>query len=181
MSELELIARAKTGDQKAFGVLMDEYLPRVYALSLRVTANSSDAEDVAQETFIKAYQALPKFRQEASFGTWIYRIAWNTAMGLKKKHTGRLTGLDAGDVERIEDTSPSVLDSICDEDQKKVLQNLILQLPPKQRCILSMRVYENLPFQQIAKIVQRTVGSVKANYFHAVKSLQAAFSKEVSR
>lgn len=166
-----LIREFQDGDVRAFNELVRRYQERVYWIARRLVGDHADADDVAQEVFIKVYDSLQGFRSEASFFTWLYRVTVNAALNLLRKNRIK-------EFVRFDDV---VLPLISDEPQPDVqlegkqqrtrLEEAIAKLPQKQRAVFVLRYYENLPYEEIARLLKRSVGGMKANYFQAVRKI----------
>lgn len=166
-----IIARFLEGDEAAFTLLVNQYRRLVYAVTYRFTGNHEEADDLTQETFIKAYRKLKKFRGEAAFKTWLLRIATNLSINYTK--SGRVTK-DAG--QRPEDLDPAHepdgLEPMIESERKRQLRAAIYQLPPKQQQTLLLKTYQNMTCEEVATIMACSVGTVKANLFNATKNLR---------
>lgn len=175
----QLVERARQGDKMAFDMLVTKYERRLFRLVMRLLNNQSEAEDVVQETFIKAYRALPQFRGESAFYTWLYRIGINTARNFLDTR-GRQIPFSA-DI-RVEDmtfheeggnfrdieTPESLLAS------KQVAQTVSMamdELPDDLRTALSLREIEGLSYDEIASIMACPIGTVRSRIFRARESI----------
>lgn len=167
-----LVQRFKAGDEQAFNELFRRHQGRVYGLALRMVRESDDAADVCQDVFVKAYQALRGFRENSSVYTWLYRITINLSVNyLRRKRlrdslsydyvAGWLTGRDAGPDR-----------DMARGDVGTAVEWAVAKLPPRQRAVFVLRQYEGLSHEEIALALNRSVGAVKSNYFHAVRRLQ---------
>lgn len=179
----ELVAAAAAGDRAAFGELMARYQDRIYGFALRFTANPTDAEDVTQETFLKAYRSIRRFRGDAKFSTWLYQIAKNQC--INRFHRGRRrfvhrsvsldeVGLDQGlPLLQLETDAPSPeATSIADETHAQ-LAAAIASLEPHYRAALILRDVEDLDYGEIAQILAVPVGTVKSRIHRARAELRA--------
>ncbi len=175
----QLVERARQGDKMAFDMLVTKYERRLFRLVMRLLNNLSEAEDVVQETFIKAYRALPQFRGESAFYTWLYRIGINTARNFLDAR-GRQIPFSAdirvedmtfheegGNLRDIE-TPESLLAS------KQVAQTVSMamdELPDDLRTALSLREIEGLSYDEIASIMACPIGTVRSRIFRARESI----------
>jgi len=166
-----LIKQFQDGDVKAFNELVRRYQERVYWIARRLVGDHSDADDVAQEVFIKTYDSLKGFRSESSFYTWIYRVTVNAALNLLRRNKVR-------DFVRFDELVAPLLsdearpdEHLESKEQKQLIDEAIARLPVKQRTVFVLRYYENLPYEEIAKLLKRSVGGMKANYFQAVQKV----------
>jgi len=170
----QLVERVQGGDKNAYNLLVTKYQHKVANLVSRYVKNQSDVPDIVQEAFVKAYRALPNFRGDSAFYTWLYRIAVNCA----KNHlvaTGRKPPgsdieiddaeiYDSGDALR-ENASPEKL--LLTNEIKKVLFNTIEQLPEDLRTAINLRELEGLSYEEIAVIMECPVGTVRSRIFRA--------------
>jgi RNA polymerase sigma-70 factor (ECF subfamily) len=169
MQDHEVIERVKKGEKDLFEILVRRYETRLFALAWRMLHNRADAEDAVEEAFVKAYRALGKFRGDARFSTWLYRIAVNHILNMLRKGS-RLRSSDL-DLERME--SP---DTPTDVSRQRKLQAAVARaidkLPPRQRAIFHMRYEEERSHAEIAEILGISEGACKASYHHAVSKLR---------
>ena len=174
----EIIERVKNGDKKAYDLLVLKYQQRVINLISRFVKNYADALDISQETFIKAYKALPNFRGESAFYTWLYRIAVNTAKNHLTVQSRKITksDYDVAEIEQIEgnmtlteQTTPENL-LIKDELQETVL-NTIENLPEDLKSAIMLREIEGLSYEEIAAVMECPVGTVRSRIFRARETI----------
>ncbi|MDR0229478.1 MAG: RNA polymerase sigma factor [Flavobacteriaceae bacterium] len=173
IDEKELISRLKRESEKqeAFKELVHLYQKRLYIHIRTIVLSHDDTDDVLQETFIKVYQNIHKFKEESKLFSWMYRIATNQALDyLKhKKKTMQLSDLDFQDtvVQQLE------ADSLFDGDEAELLlQKAIASLPEKQQLVFKMKYLEELDYQTISEILNTSVGALKASYHHATKKIE---------
>ena len=171
VEDLELVRRAKAGDMKAFSELVLRHQKALVRLALRYMKDVDRAEDVAQEAFIKAFQKLDTFEERSAFKSWLFRIAINTAHNRLRSEEGKDTSSDFYHVM----VSPSAERDLVMEDIRKLLWSEIEKLPERQRTSLTLRIFEDLSFQEIAEIMDSPYDTAKANYRHALLKLKAAF------
>lgn len=177
-TDSELINTFINGDVSGFNELVKRYQERIYWVIRRTVGTHEDASDVVQDVFIRVYEGLKKFRGDANFYTWLYRIAVNVSLNaLRKKRIKEFLPYD----ELWEGTPPS--DSRADDPIQKqefqtILEKAVQQLPAKQRVVFTMRYYDELPYEEIAKILKKSVGGTKANYFQAMKKVSNYVRKE---
>ncbi len=169
MSDRELVVRAKQGDRAAFGELVLRHQQQVYHMALRVVRNAEDAEDIAQDAFIRAYQRLRTFRGSSSFRTWVVSIALNRARNLLRDNPS----------ERSEELPASAqaatvdpLQALEGKERQEVLSRAIDDLPPRQRMTVLLRVQEGMSHKEIARVLGTSPGTSKANYHFAVTRLR---------
>ena len=147
----------------------------VYAVALRHLRHHDDARDVAQETFLKAFKALPKFKGDSTIRTWLYRITMNTAISLQRKRRF-LSYFSVGEAEGEQDVASKALspaDHAQQTEFEKFFEEVLSTLPPKQRETFVLRYYEELSYEEISQMLGTSEGALKANYHWAVKKIAA--------
>jgi RNA polymerase sigma-70 factor (ECF subfamily) len=175
-TDAELVAQAAEGRRDAFDVLVERHQRHVYRTCHRMVGSHEDAADLAQETFLKAYRGLGRFRRDASFSTWLYRIAVNTALNHVAARGPRLDPIDAA--HELPDPGGDPGDVAVERAERaRVLRAALGRLPKKQRTTLVLRVYGELSHEEIARTLGRSVGTVKANLFFALRNLRALLGK----
>jgi RNA polymerase sigma-70 factor (ECF subfamily) len=165
-----LVQLCLAGRPAAFDVLVARHQRNIYQLCFRFAGNHEDASDLAQDVFIRAYRALRGFRGGSAVGTWLYRIAVNVCLNrvsVKAPLTEPLQVRDHVDT-RGEPADKTLLRS----ERAAEVRSAIARLPEKQRAAVVLRVYHDLPHEQIARILGSSVGAVKANFFHALGNLR---------
>jgi RNA polymerase sigma-70 factor, ECF subfamily len=177
--EATLIQRAQKGDPDAFAALVDEHQRYVYNLALRVVQDENEALDLAQETFVRAWTALPNFRGQSQFRTWLYRITTNLCYN--RLPTLRRSLNDLGDdvLENIPETN-STFDNPAVEYESNETKNYVRQavdgLDEKYRLLLSLRYQNELSYEEIAATLNLPLGTVKTGIFRAKAQLQTALA-----
>ncbi len=173
-----IIERVQQGDKQAYNLLVQKYQSKVIILILRFVKNQADAADVAQEAFIKAYRALPNFRGESAFYTWLYRIAVNTAKNYLVSQ-GRKAPANDVDVDEAEyyDGSDALKEFASPErllltgEIKKVIFDTLETLPEELRMALTLREIEGMSYEDIATIMECPVGTVRSRIFRAREAI----------
>lgn len=173
------VTRFLSGEESAFTFLVNKYRKPVYHIAFRFTRNSQEADDITQDTFVKAYQGLSKFRGDASFKTWLFRIATNLSINTTK--SGRIRK-DSGEApeESAKTTHQPVLSNMMAEERKSKLYKAIQLLPPRQRQALMLKSLKEMSCQEVADVMKCSVGTVKANVFNAVRKLKGLLEGELS-
>jgi RNA polymerase sigma-70 factor (ECF subfamily) len=177
-TDQRLVERVQAGDQSAFNLLVLKYQHRVLKLIARFVSDPTEAEDVAQEAFLKAYRALPSFRGDSAFYTWLYRIAINTAKNALVANKRRPVDfdLDLQDPEQFErqaklkeaDTPEGVL---LTEEIRTVVEKAMEQLPDDLRTAIVLRELEGLSYEEIAEAMDCPVGTVRSRIFRAREAI----------
>jgi RNA polymerase sigma-70 factor (ECF subfamily) len=174
----ELVVRVQQGDKKAFDLLVLKYQLRVSKLVSRFLRNQSDVPDVVQEAFIKAYRALPNFRGESAFYTWLYRIAINTAKNhlvaqSRKNPAGSIDAQDAEDYgasEWLKEYASPEREALAAELESTIHQ-AITALPSDLREAISLREIEGLSYEEIAAVMDCPIGTVRSRIFRAREAI----------
>jgi RNA polymerase sigma-70 factor (ECF subfamily) len=176
----EMVQRARDGDDDAFGLIVETYRDRLFGLALGIVRNRDAAEDIVQETFIKAYKNLKRFRGEASIYTWLYRIAVNTAHNHLRK-ASRRGGVDFDDVAPfIEARGLNPAEGAANSELGEAIDGAVRRLPPRQQEVFILHYFEQMTHREIAETLGVTEGAVKANFFHAVQKLKGALRPYVT-
>ncbi len=186
-TDQQLVVRVQEGDKRAFDLLVLKYQHKVHAIVGRFVRDTDEVADVVQEAFIKAYRALPKFRGESQFYTWLYRIAVNTAKNYLVSRSRRPPGSDV-DIDDAEYYSGSeyLKDLGTPENQffrdelESVIVKSIAELPEDLRTAVTLREYEGLSYEEIAEIMECPVGTVRSRIFRARESIDAVVGKLIN-
>lgn len=177
-SDIELVNEFKSGNISAFDEIVRKYQKKVYGLARKILGNHDDADDVAQEVFIKLYYSLNDFKGESSLFTWIYRITVNECNNvLRKKKIKEFVQID--EIMNLLKFSQTPEQELVDKERKNLIERAMEKLPPKQRAVFVMRFFDELDYEQISKILNKPIGTLKANYFHAVKKIQRFIKDEM--
>lgn len=181
INELELIEKFKLGDRSVFEVLVLKYQDRIYNLCLYMLGNPLDAEDAAQETFIKAFRGLEFFETHAPFYTWIYRIGINTCLDYKKKASSRYERFHS-DIDSLRQDIPS---ENSPEDQLKIseftesVQSALLEIPAKLRTVIVLKEIEDLSYEEISRVLKISIGTVKSRISRARELLRKKLRNKI--
>ncbi len=169
MTDGELVNKARRGDREAFGQLVVRHQRQVYHMVLRMLRNREDAEDIAQDAFVSAFEKLGDFRGKSSFRTWVITIALNRARNLLRDNPPeRSTELP----ESATSPSPDPLAVVEARQHMKLLEQAIASLPPKQRMTVLLRAQEGMSHKEIGRILGTSPGTSKANFHFAVSRLR---------
>ncbi len=184
-SDRELVARAQQRDAAAYDELVRRYYKRIYALLYNMTSNKEDAEDLIQDVFVKAYDALQRFKGDSSFYTWVYRIAVNRAINYVKRRNKRaglsLDDMDGG-VERdkayveLSSKESPFRDATLSELQEK-LNEALQKLSDKHRAVVVLHDIEGVPHEEISKMLGVSSGTVRSRLFYARQLLQSELAE----
>ncbi|MCU0255409.1 MAG: sigma-70 family RNA polymerase sigma factor [Vicinamibacterales bacterium] len=170
LDDAALLQAARAGDAEAFGGLVERHRRTVYNVCYRFTGNHEDASDLAQDVFVRAYRGLAAFRGDAAVSTWLYRIAVNVCLNRAAVKRPSLEPLDG---RRLVDHATEAPDrAVLREERAARVRAALTRLPPRQRMTVVLRTYHDLTHEQIASMLGSSVGTVKANFFHALRNLR---------
>lgn len=180
VTDQQLVAKVQKGDSRAFDLLVLKYQHKIFALISRYVRDRDEVQDVAQEAFIKAYRALPNFRGESAFYTWLYRIAINTAKNYLVSRSRRPPGSDVeledaeyfeagGGLREIENPENALFGA----ELKAVVDGAIGALPEDLRTAITLREFDGLSYEEIAEIMACPVGTVRSRIFRAREAIDA--------
>ena len=171
-SDVDLIRKFQEGDEASFNQLVVRYQERIYWVARRFVADHDSADDVTQEVFCKVYESLCEFRGDSTMFTWLYRITVNVALNaVRKQKIREFFRIDElFDAEDVEGAAPDEL--LERQENRSLIERAIETLPAKQKSVFLLRYYEEMPNEEIAKILKTSVGGLKANYFHAFKKIE---------
>lgn len=177
-----LVARARKGDLDAFETLVRRHQGRIYSLCYHLTANHEDANDLAQDSFIKAWNALRSFRGDASFLTWLYRIATNNCLTFLKQKRNSTPHLSLNDLDANPEQDQALLELVSENNPRrdahlselqKRLNEAMLKLSEEHRMVVTMHDIQGLSHIEVAKIMGCNPGTVRSRLFYARRQLQA--------
>ena len=181
-----LVQRAKNGDLSAFDSLIIRYRQRLYSVIYNMTMNAEDAADLTQESFVKAFRSLAKFREKSSFYTWLYRIGVNlTLTYLKKRKIRQFFSFDQAsedggmskDLEAVSSTSTTSVKKALNNELHEKLNEALSKLSDKHRTIVVLFEIDGLGHKEIASIMKCTEGTVRSRLFYAKQQLQSYLSE----
>jgi len=182
--EVALVARARQGDLAAYDDLIKRYQERIYATIYHMTSNHEDANDLAQESFIKAYQALKSFKGGSSFYTWLYRIAVNKTINFLKQRKNR-QHLSLNDLDFNTEHNPDLVALISEKTPRRdagltelqqKLNEALLKLSEPHRLVVVLHDVQGLSHEEIAKVMECNIGTVRSRLFYARQQLQATLA-----
>ena len=184
VEEQDLVKRARRGDLGAYDELVQRYQQRIYATIYHMTANHEDANDLAQEAFIKGYQALKSFKGGSSFYTWVYRIAVNKTINFLKQRKNR-SQMSLNDLDFNVEHDPDLVALVSDKTPRREASLTELQeklnagmqrLSEPHRLVVTLHDVQGLSHEEIAKIMECNIGTVRSRLFYARQQLQAYLS-----
>ncbi|WP_101759616.1 RNA polymerase sigma factor RpoE [Oceanicoccus sp. KOV_DT_Chl] len=185
-TDQQLVERVQQGDTRAFDLLVLKYQHKIFGLISRYIRDHSEIQDVAQEAFIKAYRALPKFRGDSAFYTWLYRIAINTAKNYLVARNRRppSTDVDVADAEHYElESSLKDIENpenvLYGEELTLVVDTAIKSLPEDLRTALTLREFDGLSYEDIADVMDCPVGTVRSRIFRAREAIDKQVQQQV--
>lgn len=183
--EAALIRKCCEGDRISFDVLVGRYAPRVYNIAFRITGHSQDAEDAAQEAFVRVFRSMKKFRFQCEFSTWLYRIAVNAALDelkRRKRRPAAFSSLQQDDEDggpEFEANGPDPQEALQGRQRQAVIVRAMNALPPHYRLVLTLYDIQGHSYQEIAEITDTPVGTVKSRLNRARLALRALLEPQL--
>lgn len=180
-SDRELVREFKNGNENTFDTLVRRYQTKIYQQAWRMVRNEQDALELSQETFVRAFRALPKFKEKSSFYTWLFRICFNLCLTFlnKSKKEQKVSSIDTMTEERIMFEAVSVKEEMREPSLitkrgvlARAISNAVDTLPAQQKLVFMMRQYDDMKNNDIANALHLSVGGVKSNYRHAILKLK---------
>jgi RNA polymerase sigma-70 factor (ECF subfamily) len=165
-----LVQAFLAGRTEAFDVIVERHRRSVYQLCYRFVHSHEDASDLAQDVFVRAFKGLRTFKNDSALGTWLYRIGVNACLNRVAVKRPPAEPIDAS--RHVDSRGPDPLQQVVRAERAAEVRAAIARLPPKQRATLVLRVYQELSHEEIATVMGSSVGSVKANFFHALGNLR---------
>jgi RNA polymerase sigma-70 factor, ECF subfamily len=182
VSDLELVKRCQAGQTEAFDELVTRYRTRVFAMIYNMVHNEQDAWDLAQESFVKAWKSIKRFRRHSSFYTWVYRIVMNVTIDWLRKKQIKGAGSEFDDSIQLKEIDPASrtvpkADPLPHERMERneiraKIDNAIGQLSPEHRAVILMKEIEDMQYHEIAETLGCSIGTVMSRLFYARKKLQ---------
>jgi RNA polymerase sigma-70 factor (ECF subfamily) len=173
-TERAAVEACQRGEREAFDRLVERYQREVYRLCYRYVNNHEDASDMAQEVFLRAYRAISRFRGDSAFSTWLYRIAVNTCLNFRASRRPPAAELPSA---TADPGAPA--DEMLEQHERAArVRAAVCRLPEKQRATLILKLYHELTHEEVAGILGSSVGTVKANLFHALGNLRKLMAQE---
>ena len=182
VSELDLVKRCQAGQTEAFDELVTRYRTRIFAMIYNMVHNEQDAWDLAQDSFVKAWKSIKRFRGRSSFYTWIYRIVMNVTIDWLRKKQVKGAGVEFDDAIQLREVNPASktlpkADPLPYERMERTevrarIDNAITQLSPEHRAVILMKETEGMQYHEIAETLGCSIGTVMSRLFYARKKLQ---------
>ena len=182
VSELDLVKQCQAGDTEAFDQLVTRYRTRVFAMIYNMVHNEQDAWDLAQDSFVKAWKSIGRFRGRSSFYTWIYRIVMNVTIDWLRKKQVKGAGAEFNDAIQLREIEPASrtapkADPLPHEQMERSeirarIDNAIAQISPEHRAVILMKEIEEMQYHEIAEALGCSIGTVMSRLFYARKKLQ---------
>lgn len=179
-NDQDTINQIIAGEPKAFAVLVNRYKDLVFTLAIRMLKNREEAEEVSQDTFIKVYKSLEKFKGDSKFSTWIYKVAYNTSLDRIKKNKRQMNEVP------IDEFTEHELQSIDDalvqlekRDQRKTIQDCLQLLPSQDSFLLTLYYFEDLSLDEISKVVEIEANTIKVKLFRSRKKLASILKQRL--
>jgi len=176
-NDVELIKSFLQGDESAFNRLAKQYQEKIYWHARRMTGNHLDADEILQEVLIVLYNKLKTFKFNSSLYTWIYTITNTRSINFLKRKKLRIF-LSLGDIKNRTDESENIIADLETKQKLEKIEKALQKLPVKQREVFIMRNYDDLSYEEIAKITGKSIGGLKANHFHALNKLKEMIPDE---
>jgi RNA polymerase sigma-70 factor, ECF subfamily len=172
-SDIELVERVRSGDDDAFRVLVERHSRAIFRSAYRITANGADADDVVQETFLRAFRALGGFDSRATFTTWLHRIAINCSLDLidsRKRRDGKIAAGEDLAMIASKDASPDRV--VLGSEMQRAIAEAMAGLTGNERTAFVLRHFEGMPLEEIGQILGTRLNATKNTVFRAVKKLR---------
>jgi RNA polymerase sigma-70 factor (ECF subfamily) len=187
LTDRELVAQCQQGELDVYEHVVNRYRQRVYALAFSMLRNEQDAVEVAQETFVRAWQNIGKFRLESSVYTWLYRITTNQCIDRARRRDRRAeVALDdavdpatSADAPEPPSTNPSPVDEVQHRELGRQIDAALRELSPEHRAVIQLREFEGLEYAEIAAAIGCNVGTVMSRLFYARKHLQKILKEQI--
>ena len=170
-NEEKLIQSIKSGDDNAFAILMEQYADQVYALVVRIIQQQEDAEELTQDVFIKAYEQMEGFSGRSSFATWLYRIAYNSAISYVRRRRQPHLSIDEGRLSAVKDEELDEMEGNLSDSNIEALTNAIEQLDAEERALVTLFYYEQRPIAECAEIIHQSESNTKVRLHRIRKKL----------
>jgi RNA polymerase sigma-70 factor (ECF subfamily) len=180
ISDQHYIDKILGGETNAFTALVDRYKDMIFSLSLKMLKNREEAEEVAQDTFIKIFNSLSKFKGDSKFSTWIYKIAYNTCLDRLKKNKKEDLNISIDEFSaHLIKTMDNTLSALEDKERKQTIQNCLNLLPGDENFLLTLFYFEEQSLEEIGKIMSINANNVKVKLFRSRQKLAVILKKQL--
>ena len=180
ISDQHYIDKILQGETNSFAVLVDRYKDMIFTLALKMVKNREEAEEVAQDTFIKIYNSLNKFKGDSKFSTWIYKIAYNTCLDRLKKNKKEDLNISIDEFSaHLIKTMDNALSALEDKERKQTIQNCLNLLPSDENFLLTLFYFEDQSLEEIGKIMNINANNVKVKLFRSRQKLAVILKKQL--
>jgi RNA polymerase sigma-70 factor, ECF subfamily len=169
--EQQLVLQVKDGNHGAFRVLVERHMNQAYNVAYNFVNDHDEAEDIAQESFVRIYHAIGSFRNEAGFGTWLYRIVTNLSLN-RLRQKKNITRIDAMEMDGFISNSPTPIDEHHRQDTHALIEQALHELPTLQRAVVILRHLNGLSTKQVSTILQCSEGTVKTHLHRGIKKMK---------
>ena len=177
-SDQEIIDKVLQGDSLSYRFLVDKYQNFVYTLTHKILVEEDEAEEAAQDAFIKSYQALKSFTGKSKFSTWLYRIAFNTAISYKRKHRIEVSGFDGSDYKIA--SGMNATDELNQEERKRFINHAIDRLSPADAVVITLFYKKELTLEEISEVTGMKTSAIKVKLFRARKRLADELRRQLA-
>ena len=180
ISDQHYIDKILQGETNTFAVLVDRYKDMIFTLAIKMVKNREEAEEVAQDTFIKIYSSLNKFKGDSKFSTWIYKIAYNTCLDRLKKNKKEDLNISIDEFSaHLIKTMDNALSALEDKERKQTIQNCLNLLPSDENFLLTLFYFEDQSLEEIGKIMNINANNVKVKLFRSRQKLAVILKKQL--
>jgi RNA polymerase sigma factor (sigma-70 family) len=180
LNDQHYIDKTLRGETNAFAVLVDRYKDMIFTLAVKMLKNREEAEEVAQDTFIKIYNSLSKFKGDSKFSTWIYKIAYNTCLDRLKKNKKEENNISIDEFSaHLIKTMDNALSALEEKERKQTIQNCLNLLPSDDSFLLTLFYFEDQNLEEISKVMNITANNVKVKLFRSRQKLAVILKKQL--
>ncbi|WP_026727198.1 RNA polymerase sigma factor [Flavobacterium denitrificans] len=180
LNDQHYIDRILQGETNLFAVLIDRYKDMIFTLSLKMVKNREEAEEAAQDTFIKVYNSLSKFKGDSKFSTWIYKISYNNCLDRLKKNKKEDLNISIDEFSsHLVKTMDNALSALVDTERKQAIQNCLNLLPSDDNFLLTLFYFEDQSLEEIGKIMNINANNVKVKLFRSRQKLATILKKQL--
>ncbi|MCX6168540.1 MAG: RNA polymerase sigma factor [Ignavibacteriales bacterium] len=171
-NDFELINRFLAGEEVAFNLIVKKYQKKIYWHARQMLGNHLEADEVTQEVLIVLFNKLRSFNFNSSLYTWIYKIVSTRSLNqIRKRQIQKFFSIDSADNDFELKDNTDIIEDYSNKEKLERVEKILQKIPPKQREIFIMRNYDQLTYEEISKITGKSIGGLKANYFHALKKV----------